>query len=211
MHTMKHLLLPLLGLATLAACSGPRATVIPLTNELSVNDAYTILWYGTSTAYRFTDGSYVPDPAYDYLFTVTQQRRDNEWRSVKDLHRLHPDYDGRAGDRDQTMYFQIAFEAAGDSIRTLLSTSLGDGTGGSDAEFREQQFTIALKDVGAFSPYDHIRITQHYAYEEGVLRETVELFKRKDGVETPFMKNEEVAWFHLRGTLGEAPTRFERQ
>ena len=192
-------------LLLLAGCNGHRGTVIPHTSDLRTDSALTILWHGTSTAYRYVGDQYVPDPHYDYLFTVVQRRHANEWRSYKDLHRLHPDYDGRAGDRDQTMYFHVAYMPGGGGLRTRITSSLGDGEGHSDAEYREQRFTIALKDAGAFSPFDHIRITQHYAYEEGVLRETVELFKLKDGQEVPFMRNEEMAWFHVRGTLPGAP------
>jgi hypothetical protein len=206
---MKHALLFLLALATLAACNMHRGTVIPLTTELQDTASCTILWSGTSEAYRYTNGTYVRDMAYDYTFTVEQRRYGNEWRSVKDLHRLHPQYDGRAGDRDQTMYFRIAFRTEGGQVRSTLHTSLGEGEGTTDAEYREQRITIPLKEVGRFSPYDHIRITQHYGYEEGVLRETVELYKLRDGREEPFMKNEETARFFMPVKLDAAPTRFE--
>jgi len=60
-----------------------------------------------------------------------------------------------------------------------------------------------------FMPYNKIRITQHYDYENGKLTETVLLLKEKDGKEIPFMKNEEEAYFYIKGKIDNAPTTFE--
>jgi hypothetical protein len=47
-----------------------------------------------------------------------------------------------------------------------------------------------------------------YKTSEGLLTETVELIKEKNGKDIPFMKNEEKAYFYTRGKLKEAPTSF---
>ena len=60
-----------------------------------------------------------------------------------------------------------------------------------------------------FAPYNTMRITQHSKYEEGILLETVELFKLSDGKETPFSKIEERAVIFRPATLENAPTKFE--
>jgi len=39
-----------------------------------------------------------------------------------------------------------------------------------------------------------------------LLEETVFLYKLKDGKEIPFMKNEEKAYFYVKGKLDQAPT-----
>ena len=59
-------------------------------------------------------------------------------------------------------------------------------------------------------PYNKFRITQNYDYEKGVLTETVELIKEKDGKETPFMKNEETALIFIKSKLDKAPTTFKQ-
>ncbi len=66
-----------------------------------------------------------------------------------------------------------------------------------------------VENASYFMPYNKFKITQHYNYEEGVLTETVELIKVKNGKETPFMKNEEKAWFFIKGKLNTAPTSFK--
>jgi len=48
-------------------------------------------------------------------------------------------------------------------------------------------------DISRFAPFNAFRITQKFSYDEGRLRETVEIFKKKGGQENPFMKMEEEA------------------
>ena len=48
-------------------------------------------------------------------------------------------------------------------------------------------------DISRFAPFNAFRITQKFSYEDGRLRETVEIFKKKGGQENPFMKMEEEA------------------
>jgi len=64
--------------------------------------------------------------------------------------------------------------------------------------------------INKFIPYNKFRITQNYNYEEGVLTETVELIKEKDGKETPFMKNEETALIYIKSKLDKAPATFKQ-
>ena len=67
-----------------------------------------------------------------------------------------------------------------------------------------------VPNAGKFIPYNKFRITQNYNYEEGVLTETVELIKEKDGKETPFMKNEETALIYIKSKLDKAPATFKQ-
>ncbi|GAB4409478.1 MAG: hypothetical protein OHK0039_13190 [Bacteroidia bacterium] len=198
--------LMLLFVLPLAACTPTRQPVVPLQRSYDLEVPYTIIWYGVSEAYRYSDGGWQRDWSYDYVFDVVQRRYDTVWRSVKTLHRLHPDYDGRAGARSQTMYFEMAYVQQAQALHATLSSSLGSGTGVSDTAFRAQTLEIDLADMPAMAPYNRLRITQQYRYEAGLLTETVELFKRRDGVNTPFMKNEERAWFFLRDSLDSPPT-----
>lgn len=193
-----------------SSCSSSKPNVIPVTSTPpTTSDNYTIIWLGTGTSYRFVEGVYQADPTYDYTFSVTQRRYEGLWKSIKDLHRLHPGYDGVAGPRDQTMYFEIAFEKAEKELVTSLKTSLGIGEGKSDFAYRNQSLEVQLEGLSSLVPYNILRITQEYQYEEGVLLETVELFKRKDGSDTPFMKIEERAEIFRPTKLEEAPMKFE--
>ena len=211
---MKTFLVSLVTIAfffNLNGCMGQKKqAAIPLSATAQIEDTYTIIWNGVSLAYRYTNGAWERDARYDYVFDVIQKRYDNNWKSVKSLHRLHPDYDGKAGDRDQTMYFDLAYNNLKDNkVITVIKSSLGDGVGSSDKEFRDQELIIYLKDVSMFSPYNKIKITQKYSYEEGKLTETVLLSKEKGGKETLFMKNEETAYFYIKGKLNGAPTVFK--
>jgi hypothetical protein len=46
------------------------------------------------------------------------------------------------------------------------------------------------KRISTFAPINTYRITQSYQYEEGFLKESIEIFKKKSGREEPFMKIE---------------------
>lgn len=189
-----------------SSCSTTTAVIVPLTSKASIEDTYTIIWNGTSKAFRYVEGKWKRDESYDYVFNVVQKRYEKTWKSIKNLHRLHPAYDGKAGERSQTMYFELAYEVAGKTLETQLSSSLGSGSGTSDRVFREQELNIELTGLSSFAPYSHMRIRQSYDYEGGVLTELVELFRLKDGKEIPFMKNEETAYFYTKGQLDTAPT-----
>ncbi len=164
----------------------------------------TLIWSGKGEAWRAAFGGWVRDSAYDYSFTVVQERQASSWRSIKTLQREHPGYDGKAGPRAQTYSFVIGFRPAGDALSSTVTSSLGAGTGTSDFAFRNQRVEIEIPRPGRFSPYTHILIAQKYLYEEGRLKETVELTDRRGKSEKPFMKVEERADIFLRGRM-DAP------
>lgn len=208
---MNKLTFSMAVLATLCllSCGSAKKSTIPVSEKLLVEDTYTIIWNGISEAYAFKNGSWTRAEAYDYQFDVIQKRYDNHWKSVKSLHRIHPGYDGKAGERDQTMYFDLSYrDGASGLVNAQILSSIGEGTGATDREYRNTELVLYVKDAGMFAPYNKIRIKQKYDYEQGLLIETVELVKEKNGKETPFMKNEEKAYFYLKGKLSQAPTVF---
>jgi hypothetical protein len=209
---MKKLTFSIFAIASLWLMSSASAqkSVIPFNTKVEVEDTFTIIWNGISEAYRYDNGSWIRAENYDYQFNVTQKRYENQWKSIKSMHRIHPDYDGKAGSRDQTMYFEVDYKNLKENkVLSVISSSLGDGVGTADKEFRNSQLIMYVKNPGMFMPYNKFRITQKYDYESGILTETVELLKEKDGKETPFMKNEEKAYFYLKGKLNQAPTVFK--
>jgi hypothetical protein len=200
-----------LAIATfLTSCGNHKKLIVPLSKELySIHDNYPIVWVGSGISYIYLDGEYVRSESNDYSFEVVQRRYGNTWKSIKNMHRIHPDYDGKAGEREQTMFFEIKFSQQDNQIVSKITSSLGSGTGVSDNEFREQSMQFSAEGVSSFAPYNHYRITQDYQYEEGMLLETVELIKLKDGIETPFAKIQEKAYIFRPSKLDGAPTKFE--
>jgi hypothetical protein len=216
MKTTAQFILVIGTLVLINACGiAKKTTVVPTSSQIEFEDTFTIIWNGKSEAYRYVNGEYVRDNAYDYTFSVIQKRYDTQWKSVKNLHRNHPEYDFKAGQRSQNMYFELNFLQDNKDLKTTLSTSLGTGKGKSDPEFREQSFILdlvkknAYYNISSMAPYNKIKITQHYNYEAGELLETVELYKEVNGKITPFMKNEERATFYIKGKLDKAPTTFK--
>jgi hypothetical protein len=209
---MQKLKISVLALATISllSCATSQNAVIPFASKVVVEDTYTIIWNGVSEAYRFVDGSWIRAENYDYQFNVTQKRYHNKWKSIKSLHRINPDYDGKAGARDQTMYFEVDYKSLKESeVLSVITSSLGDGVGSTDREFRKAELILYVKSPSSFMPFNKLRITQKYNYEEGLLTETVELLKEKNGKEIPFMKNEEKAYIYLKGKLDKVPTTFK--
>ena len=195
----------------IASCSSSKQVIVPLSKSIELDDTYTIIWNGISKAYRYENGAWKRAENYDYQFNVVQKRYDNHWKSVKSLNRIHPDYDGKAGDRDQTMYFEVAYKKLIDGkVQATINSSLGNGTGITDIEFRKSELTMYVPNASRFMPYNKFKITQNYDYEKGVLTETVELLKEKDGKETPFMKNEETALIFIKSKLDKAPTTYKQ-
>lgn len=189
--------------------SGQKNT-LPFNTAVELDDTYTIIWNGVSKAYRYKNGSWNRDESYDYQFNVVQKRFDNHWKSIKTLHRIHPDYDGKAGERDQTMYFEVIYKTlVQQKVQSEILASIGNGTGTSDTEFRVSELTMYVPNPSRFLPYNKFRISQNYNYEQGILTETVELILEKDGKETPFMKNEETALIFIQSKLDQAPTTFK--
>lgn len=200
-----------LALSSFPFFAAGQKTIIPLSNSVELDDTYTIIWNGTSKAYRYENGSWLRDELYDYQFNVVQKRYDNQWKSIKTLHRIHPDYDGKAGDRDQCMYFEVSYKSLKEmQVQSEIQSSIGNGTGTSDPEFRVSELTMYVPNPSRFLPYNKLRITQNYQYEAGILTETVELILEKDGKEIPFMKNEETALIFIKSKLTKAPSTFKQ-
>jgi hypothetical protein len=135
---------------------------------------------------------WVAVPEYDYDFVVLERRSADRWEAVKEIHRRHPKYDGRAGPRDQTLYFLVRTSPAPDGGSDLVvESSLGRGSGHEKAGGEGVLLELASSRKGWFVPFDTIRIRQERPVVEGRIRETVELLSRKKGREVPFMKMEE--------------------
>ena len=96
-----------IAIMIMTGCRSSKQVIVPLNQSIELDDTYTIIWNGISEAYRYENGQWLRAESYDYQFDVVQKRYDKHWKSVKTLHRIHPDYDGKAGDRDQTMYFEV--------------------------------------------------------------------------------------------------------
>ncbi|MBB6563015.1 hypothetical protein HNP48_005732 [Acidovorax soli] len=197
----------LAGCATLATASGKPGS-LPLSDTPFPAAQATIAWVGTGLAHVFANGQWQRAPAHDYDFSVTQRRYAQHWESVKVQHRRHGAYDGSAGARDQVHYFRVDYPASTGtgSISARLSSSMGDGTGQIDGALREGALEMAARGVSMFAPFNHYRITQQYRYEEGLLTEQVELFKRSgNSSDTPFMKFEERATLLAPQRMAGAP------
>ena len=94
----------------ITSCSTSSEIIIPTSKTLpSIEDNYTILWVGSGESYVYVDGKYQRSESNDYSFEVIQRRYGNSWKSVKNMHSIHPDYDGKAGEREQIMFFEIDF------------------------------------------------------------------------------------------------------
>jgi hypothetical protein len=181
-------LLPLTLLTLSCATSHPW---LPLSPTAVPSGDLTLMWVGRGECERLEHGAWVRRPELDYDFSVEQHRLGDHWESVKSLRRLHPDYDGAAGERTQTYFFRLAFGPADATqhVSAEVTTSLGNGTGVTDPEFRQAELTFSAAGVSAMAPFDRYRITQTYDYEGGHLTELVEL---NQGT-TPWVRNREVA------------------
>lgn len=168
----------------------------------------TLVWSGRGEAERLEGGAWRRTPEFDYEFSVVQRRYPDRWESVKTLRRLHPAYDGSAGPREQVMSFRVAYgAAAGGQVASTIASTLGDGTGRTDPEFRHAVLELDAG-TGSFAPFDTFRITQDYRYEQGRLEETVELLRRGPGAEQPWVRNHEVATLYGARAFDAPPTRF---
>ena len=181
----------LIPFVLLFGCSSLRSP-LPLT-EKAEKPLRMAVFVGTGEAYRFTQGGWQRQATYDYDFSVVQRYYEDGWETIKEIHRRHPDYDGRAGAREQTFYFRVkTLPAEGKSLTLLVQSSWGHGSGTADAGLTHVVVELT-PDISRFAPFNVFRITQFYSYDEGRLRETVELFKKKEGQEKSFMKMEEEA------------------
>ena len=199
----------LIAVPLLAGCSHNGPPIVPLSPAPSPEAPVTLVWVGAGEAERLEGGAWRRIPAFDYEFSVVQRRYADHWESVKSLHRRHPDYDGSAGPRDQTMYFHVDYAAPAEdgSVAAKLAASLGSGAGTTDREFRHTVLELRA-DVSRFAPFNTYRIEQSYGYATGTLDETVALEKReKDGTLTPWVKNHEKARLFGHRSFDEAPSR----
>ena len=193
---------------TLAGCGSSRSGVIPPRAGPGPEPVLTLVWAGRGQAERMEGGSWKRVPEFDYEFTVEQRRYATHWESVKSLRRRHPGYDGSAGPREQTMFFRLDYTAPDPKgrVSSTIRSSLGDGTGHTDPEFRQAVMEMH-PDISRFAPFDRYRISQVYAYERGVLEESVELLKG----ETPWVRNLEQATLYAPHRFDSAPTSAARQ
>ncbi|MFO0724127.1 MAG: hypothetical protein U1E65_10115 [Myxococcota bacterium] len=191
----------LLPLATLLCWGCASASPwIPLQADSGPSPAVVLVWAGQGACERLEEGHWVRRPTFDYSFTVEQRRFGDHWESVKTMRRLHPDYDGSAGPRTQVFFFRLdlAEPDAQGTVALALKSSLGDGGGSTDREFRSAELNFLAAGVSGWAPFDRYRIRQDYRYEAGELREMVELNKGQE----PWVRNSEQATLF-------APQRFQ--
>jgi hypothetical protein len=176
--------------ATLSGCS-PATSPLPLTETPPPVPLSSLVFAGHARAFRFVRGAWVAAPAYDYDFLVLERRFAGRWEAIKEIHRRDPRYDGRAGSRDQTLYFSVKTAPAADGGYDLIAeSSLGNGSG---HENPGGGFVLELASSrkGWFVPFDTIRIRQERSAREGRVEETVELLSRKKDRDVPFMRMDE--------------------
>ncbi|MFI5180993.1 MAG: hypothetical protein ACHQPI_06355 [Thermoanaerobaculia bacterium] len=181
----------LFGAAVSGGCTSGHSP-LPLRDAPPPVPSSSSVFAGHAQAFRFAKGAWVAAPEYDYDFLVLENRFPDHWEAIKEMHRRHPGYDGWAGPRDQTLYFTVRSSPAAGGGNDLVATStLGSGSGHQEAGDGGLVLELAYAKKGWFVPFDSIRIRQEHPASSGRLRETVELFARRDGREVPYMKMEE--------------------
>lgn len=187
---------------SVGCASGPGP--VPLSATPPAEPELTLVWVGRGECERLEEGAWVRRPELDYDFSVEQRRMGDHWESVKSMRRRHPGYDGVAGERVQTYFFRLSWQPpdAQAQVHAALSSSLGDGEGVTDREFRRAELSFRAAGVSSFAPFDRYRITQHYDYEAGRLTETVELNKG----DKAWVRNREVASLYASHRFERAPT-----
>lgn len=174
----------------LVACSSLH-TPLPLIDGPPLAALSSTVFVGYARASLFANGNWVPVPEYDYQFLLLESRLAGHWETIKEIHRRHPHYDGRAGPRDQTLYFAVQTSPAADGGLDLAAEgTLGSGKG-HEKKGGGLVIELASAERGWFIPFDTIRIRQTRGPNKGRVEEVVELFSRKDGREIPFMKMQE--------------------
>ena len=175
----------------LVACSSLH-TSLPLTDASPPATLSSTVFSGYARAFRFADGSWVPVPGYDYDLLAIERRFADRWEAVKEIHHRNPRYDGRAGPRDQTLYFVVRTSPAADSgLDLTVEGTLGAGKGREEAREGGFVLELAAAEKGWPVPFDTIRIRQVRGAGKGRFEEIVELFSRREDREIPFMKFEE--------------------
>lgn len=198
-------LLPLLLAASGGAGCASTSPWMPLSTSPIPEGELTLVWVGRGECERLESGAWVRRPELDYDFSVEQHRLGDHWESVKSMRRRHPDYDGVAGERAQTMFFRLDFspaDAAG-KVDAKLTASIGNGSGVTDRAYRQAELNFLAAGVSSFAPFDRYRITQSYEYEEGRLTELVELNKG----DAPWVRNREVATLFAARRFEAPPTK----
>ncbi|WP_437965399.1 hypothetical protein WMF04_38055 [Sorangium sp. So ce260] len=197
--------------AAASGCGGPPPSPLPPTTAAAAEPEVTLVWVGRGESERFAEGQWVRTPESDYDFSVVQRRYKGRWDSIKEMHRRHPGYDGAAGPRDQVLHFALEVGAKqGSDVPVIIRSTLGDGDGRTDPEFRNSQLQMRARDVSSFAPFNAYRITQQYQYGEGKLVETVELIERDgEGRESPFVRIRERAALFAPTSFEQPPTRAE--
>lgn len=178
-----------------SGCVSSRSA-LPLTDQLQSPQKAEV-YAGRSKAYQFSGSEWIRMPSNDYEFIVLRKMEQSGWETIKEIHRRHPEYDGRAGARDQTLYFNVRSSGdAGGRKELIVDSTWGKGSGHADADLLNLvvEFT---PEISIFAPFNTFRITQRISYADGRLIETVDLFKKKDGAELLFMKMEEEAVIFL--------------
>ena len=187
----------------LVACANLH-TPLPLTDTPPSAALSSSVFLGYAQAFRFLNGSWVPVPEYDYEFLLLEKQFANRWETIKEIHRLNPRYDGRAGPRDQTLYFVVQTSPAADGgLDLVVKGTLGTGKGHEEPG-GGLVIELASAERGWFVPFDTIRIRQTRGPAKGRVEEVVELFSRKDGREVPFMKMHEEGTIYRSVALGIA-------
>jgi hypothetical protein len=175
---------------SLSACASLQ-TSLPLTDQPPQPPLSSSVFAGHAQAARFVAGSWQPVPEHDYDFIVLERRFAERWEAIKEIHRRHPRYDGRAGPRDQTHYFTVRTSATADGgLDLTVEGSLGTGKGHMGPE-GGLVIELTAADRRWFVPFDTVRISQSREEAAGRLAETVELFSRRNGEEVPFMRMKE--------------------
>lgn len=195
---MTHPTHAILLLTLLTACgSAPPSVLSQMGAQPEVRAERELVWVGTGTSYVHDDGVWRRTPAQDYTFLVHQRRVGARWESLKVQNRHRPGYDGLAGPPDQQHMFVLEYAPPVSGARAIrVRSTYGDGQGTTDTTFERATLEFRARDVSRFAPYNWFRITQHYDYAKGTLRERVELFYREeDGTERPFARIEERARF----------------
>ncbi len=177
-------------LFALAACANLH-TPLPLVDGPPPAALSSAVFVGYAQAFRFHNGEWIPVPEYDYEFFLLERRFADRWETIKEIHRRNPRYDGRAGPRDQTLYFAVKTSPAADGGLDLRAEgTLGTGKGHENPG-GGLVIELASAQKGWFIPFDTIRIRQTRPSTEGRVEEIVDLFSRKKGREIPFMRMHE--------------------
>ena len=175
----------------LVACANLH-TPLPLTDVPPPAELSSTVFVGYAQASHFVNGNWVPVPEYDYEFLLLERRFAGRWETIKEIHRRHPRYDGRAGPRDQTVYFAVrTFPGADGGLDLAAEGTLGAGKGHEEPGSHGLVIELASAERGWFVPFDTIRIRQTRGPNKGRVEEVVELFSRKEGREIPFLKMQE--------------------